>query len=103
MEDMISEMNAMTETLKGIESQEDFDSAKDDLEEHGKKIKELGEELEGMKDEITTEEKKELMEKYAPKIMAATLEMTGAAMKAAVYGFEMPNIKWLLEAIQPPE
>ena len=45
------------------QSQEDFDSAKEDLEAHGKKIKELGEELEGMKDEITTEEKKELMEK----------------------------------------
>jgi hypothetical protein len=92
MEDMISEMNAMTETLKGIKSQEDFDSAKEDLEEHGKKMKELSEELEDMKDDVTAEEKKEMMEKYGPKIMAATLEMSGAAMKAAAYGFKMPDM-----------
>ena len=91
IEDMISEMNAMTEILKGIESQEDFDSAKDDLEEHSDRIKELSDKMDDMKDDFTPEERKELMKEYAPKIMTATLGMTGAAMKAAMYGFKMPK------------
>ena len=85
-------MNAMTEILKGIESQEDFDSAKDDLEEHSDKIKELSDKMDDMKDDFTPEERKELMKEYAPKIMTATLGMTGAAMKAAMYGFKMPKM-----------
>ena len=38
MDDMISEMNGLTEVLEGIESQEDYDSAQDDIEKRAKKI-----------------------------------------------------------------
>ena len=88
MDDMISEMNAMTEILEGIESQEDFDSVKDDLESHAKTIQELGKQLEAMKDDLSAEEMKEI-EEYLPKIMQASFKMAGAAMKAAAFGFDM--------------
>jgi len=90
MDDMISEMNGLTEVLEGIESQEDYDSAQDDIEKRAKKIEALAETLKGMDEpEFTQEEKKE----YMGKVMVATLKMTGAAMKASVYGFKMPDMK----------
>ena len=91
MDDMISEMNAMTEILKGIESQEDFDSAKDDLEASQARLKELGEQLKDL--DASDEEKMELSKEYGPKLLQASLELGNASVKAATYGFtlEPPN------------
>ena len=91
MDDMISEMNAMTEILKGIESQEDFDSAKDDLEASQARLKELGDQLKDL--DASDEEKMELSKEYGPKLLQASLELGNASVKAATYGFtlEPPN------------
>ena len=91
MEDMISEMNAMTATLDGIESKEDFDAAKEDLEASQARLKELGEQLEGS--DATEEEKLELSQEYGPKMLQAALELGNASVKASAYGFtlEPPN------------
>ena len=92
-EDMIGEIKAMTEILEEVESKEDLESAKDDLEECGERIGELKKEMESVKKELSKEEMKELEDKYRKEIAAASLELFGAAMKAAAYGFEMPEIQ----------
>ena len=91
MDDMISEMNAMTATLEGIESQEDYDAAKDGLDASQARLKELGEQL-GESD-ATDEEKLELSQEYGPKLLQAALELGNASVKASAYGFtlEPPN------------
>ena len=91
MDDMISEMNAMTTILEGIESQEDFEAAKDDLEASQARLTELGEQL-GESD-ATEEEKLELSQEYGPKMLQAALELGNASVKAAEFGFtlEPPN------------
>lgn len=91
MDDMISEMNAMTKILDGIDSQEDFDAAKDDLEASQARLKELGEQLE--ESDATEEEKLELSQEYGPKMLQAALELGNASVKAAEFGFTLdtPN------------
>ena len=92
-EDMIGEVKAMTEILKGVESKEDFESAKDDLEGHKKKIEELKKKMESMEKELSEEDKKKLKEKNGKELAGAFMEFFGAAIKAAAYGFEMPDMK----------
>ena len=91
MDDMISEMNAMTEILKGIESQEDFDSAKDDLDASQARLKELGEQLKDL--DASDEEKMEISKEYGTKLFQAALQLGNASVKAATFGFtlEPPN------------
>jgi hypothetical protein len=91
MDDMISEMNAMTTTLEGIESQEDFDAAKDGLDASQARLKELGEQLEDL--DASDEEKMELSKEYGPKLLQAALELGNASVKASTFGFTLdtPN------------
>jgi hypothetical protein len=91
MDDMISEMNAMTEILKGIESQEDYDSAKDDLEASQARLTELGGQLEDL--DTTDEEDMELSKEYGPKFLQAAMQLGTASIKASSFGFtlESPN------------
>ena len=89
---MISEIKEMTEILNGIKSQEDFDSAKSDLEGHTKKIEELTKQMKAMEKELSKEEMKEVQDKYEEDLKNAFMAFMGAAMKAAAYGFEMPNM-----------
>mgnify|MGYP004003234083 FL=1 len=91
MDDMISEMNAMTATLEGIESQEDYDAAKDGLDASQARLKELGEQLGEL--DATDEEKLELSQEYGPKMLQAALDLGNASVKAAEFGFtpEPPN------------
>ena len=91
-EDMISEIKEMTEILNGIKSQEDFDSAKSDLEGHTKKIEELTKQMKAMEKELSKEEMKEVQDKYEEDLKNAFMGFMGAAMKAAAYGFEMPSM-----------
>jgi hypothetical protein len=86
-EDMISEMNAMTTILEGIESQEDFDAAKEELEASQARLKELGEQLEEL--DATDEEKLELSQEYGPQMLQALLEIGNASIKAAEFGFTL--------------
>ena len=90
MEDMISEMNAMTATLDGIESQEDFDAAKEELEASQARLKELGEQLESL--DATPEEKAELSQKHGPEILKASMALGTAAIKAAEFGFVLEGL-----------
>ena len=94
MDDMISEMNAMTEILKGIESQEDFDSAKDDLDASQARLKELGEQLKDL--DVSDEEKMELTKEYGGKLFQAALQLGNASGKAVTFGFtlEPPNFSF---------
>jgi hypothetical protein len=87
MDDMISEMNAMTTTLESIESQEEFDATKDDLASNQARLKELGEQLEAS--DATDEEKMELSQEYGPKMLQAALELGNASIKAAEFGFTL--------------
>ena len=91
-EDMISEIKEMTEILNGIKSQEDFDSAKADLEGHTKKCEELVKQMDAMEKELSKEEMKEVQDKYEEDLKNAFMGFMGASMKAAAYGFEMPNM-----------
>jgi hypothetical protein len=86
-EDMISEMNAMTTILEGIESQEDFDAVKEELEASQARLKELGEQLEEL--DATDEEKLELSQEYGPQMLQALLEIGNASIKAAEFGFTL--------------
>ena len=92
-EDMISEIKEMTEILNGIKSQEDFDSAKSDLEGHSKKCEELAKQMKAMEKELSKEEMKEVQDKYEEDLKNAFMGFMAASMKAAAYGFEMPNMK----------
>lgn len=85
MDDMISEMNAMTTILEGIESKEDYDAAKEELDASQARLKELGEQLE--ESDATEEEKLELSNEYGPKMLQAALELGNASVKAAEFGF----------------
>ena len=85
MDDMISEMNAMTTILEGIESKEDYDAAKEELDAIQGRLKELGEQLE--ESDATEEEKLELSNEYGPKMLQAALELGNASVKAAEFGF----------------
>ena len=91
MDDMISEMNAMTTILEGIESKEDYDAAKEELDAGQARLKELGEQLE--ESDATEEEKLELSNEYGPKMLQAALELGNASVKAAEFGFTLdpPN------------
>ena len=87
VEDMISEMNAMTVTLESIESQEDYDAAKEELDASQARLKELGEQLEEL--DATDEEKLELSQEYGPQMLQALLEIGNASIKAAEFGFTL--------------
>ena len=91
MDDMISEMNAMTEIFKGIESKEDYESAKDDLDASQARLKELGEQLKDL--DVSDEEKMELTKEYGGKLFQAALQLGNASGKAVTFGFtlEPPN------------
>ena len=80
-------MNAMTTILEGIESQEDFDAAKEELEASQARLKELGEQLEEL--DATDEEKLELSQEYGPQMLQALLEIGNASIKAAEFGFTL--------------
>ena len=85
VEDMISEMNAMTATLESIESQEDYDAAREELDSGKARLKELGEQLEQI--EATDEEKMQFSQKHGPEFLQASLELGTASHKAAEFGF----------------
>ena len=87
VEDMISEMNAMTVTLESIESQEDYDAAKEELDASQARLKELGEQLEQC--EATDQEKMKLDKEYAPQMLQALLAIGNASIKAAEFGFTL--------------
>jgi len=87
IEDMISEMNAMKATLEGIESQEDYDRVKEELESSKARLQQLGEQLEKL--DITDEEKMESSKEYAPQILQALLEIGTASIKAVEFGFTL--------------
>ena len=89
MDDMISEMNAMTATLEGIESQEDYDAAKDGLDASQARLKELGEQLGEL--DATDEEKLELSQEDGPKMLQAALELGNASVKASAFGFTLDS------------
>ena len=84
MDDMISEMNAMTTILEGIESKEELDASQARLTELGKQLEES---------DATEEEKLELSNEYGPKMLQAALELGNASVKAAEFGFTLdpPN------------
>ena len=94
MDDMISEMNAMTEIFKGIESKEDYESAKDDLDASQARLKELGEQLKDL--DVSDEEKMELTKEYGGKLFQAALQLGNASGKAVTFGFtlEPPNFSF---------
>ena len=91
-EDMISEIEAMTEIINGIKSQEDYDSKKADLEGHTKNIEEITKQMDAMEKELSKEEMKEVQDKYEEELKNAFMAFFAAAMKAAAYGFEMPSM-----------
>lgn len=85
VEDMISEMKAMTATLESIESQEDYDAAREELDSGKARLKELGEQLEQF--EATDEEKMQFSQKHGPEFLQASLELGTESHKAAEFGF----------------
>ena len=87
IEDMISEMNAMKAILEGIESQEDYDRVKEELESSKARLQELGEQLEKL--DITDEEKMESSREYSPQMLQALLEIGNASIKAVEFGFTL--------------
>ena len=87
IEDMISEMNAMKAILEGIESQEDYDRVKEELESSKARLQELGEQLEKL--DITDEEKMESSREYSPQMLQALLEIGTASIKAVEFGFTL--------------
>ena len=91
-EDMISEIEAMTEILNGINSKEDYDSKKADLEGHSNKIEEITKQMDAMEKELSEEEMKEVKDKYEEELGKAFMAFFAATMKAAAYGFEMPSM-----------
>lgn len=102
-EDAISEMEAIADLLNDVKSQEDFDDIKDDVLEHAENLKEIGKEITALENEMPKEEKEKYLKEYGPKLVSAMGKMMKAASKAAAYGFEISNLKWLLEAFKPPE
>lgn len=92
VEEAVSEMEAITDLLNGVENQEDFDDVRDEIQEHVDNIDELGREIDAMEAEMTVEEQKEFEEEYKGKLEVAILEMVAASVKAAMYGFKMPNM-----------
>ena len=84
---MISEMNAMKAILEGIESQEDYDRVKEELESSKARLQELGEQLEKL--DITDEEKMESSREYSPQMLQALLEIGTASIKAVEFGFTL--------------
>ena len=82
---MISEMNAMTATLESIESREDYDAVREELDSGKARLKDLGEQLEQF--EATDEEKMQFSQKHGPELLQASLELGTASHKAAEFGF----------------
>jgi len=80
-------MNAMKAILEGIESQEDYDRVKEELESSKARLQELGEQLEKL--DITDEEKMESSREYSPQMLQALLEIGTASIKAVEFGFTL--------------
>jgi hypothetical protein len=89
MDEMVTEMNTMVTILEGIDSQEDFDAAKEDLDASQAKLKELGEQLNDL--DASDEDKKKLSEEYGPKLLEASMALATASIKASAYGFSLES------------
>jgi|SaaInlStandDraft_1057018.scaffolds.fasta_scaffold294453_1 paraquat-inducible protein B len=92
IEELIDVSNEITETLKGIESKEDYEDVEDDLKELGKKMGELKDQMDEMENELSDEEKDELEEEYEDELKKSMLDMMSAAMKVAQYGVNISDI-----------
>ena len=87
MDEMVTEMNTMVTILEGIDSREDFDAAKEELDASQAKLKELGEQLNDL--DASDEDKKKLSEEYGPKLLEASMALATASIKASAYGFSL--------------
>lgn len=89
MDEMVTEMNTMVTILEGIDSREDFDAAKEELDASQAKLKELGEQLNDL--DASDEDKKKLSEEYGPKLLEASMALATASIKASAYGFSLES------------
>ena len=78
MSDMVETIEEAAGILEGCKTADDIKAKKSELEELSSKIKELKEEGEGMEDDLSDEDKAEMVKEYLPRIMAASAKLQAA-------------------------